>query len=85
MTDPEKVKAIEYLIHDVYMIEHNKRLAIFLAAYGENIRKSTILSMQIGIPIAQAPLMFDLRIPTEQLIQNLANFEVLHRKDDKPQ
>ena len=79
MNPVDKVKAIEHLVHNVYMVEHNKLLAIFLANYSESVRKSTILSIQIGIPIAMPPLLFDLRIPTEQLVKNLVAFEVLYK------
>ena len=85
MIDTEKVKAVEYLIHNVYMVEHNKLLGEFLLKYAENVRQSTVLSMQIGMPVSMKPLTLDLRIPTEELVKSLAMFEVLHKKDDKPQ
>lgn len=85
MNQAEKIKAIEYLVHDVFLAEHNKQLAIFLASYTDSVRKSVVLSIEVGMPIQYPPVNFDLRVPTEKLVNNLAAFEVLHKKDDKPQ
>ena len=83
MTPEDKVKAIEFLVHDVFIAEHNRRLAHFLAAYGKQVRDSTMLSMQIGIPVQHEPLKFDLREPVDKLISNIIAVEVLFKKKPK--
>jgi len=82
MHPDDKKKAIEYLVHNVFLVEHNKVLAIFLSRYGEQVAKSQMLSMQVGIPIHYPPLSFDLRKPVEDLVNNLATIEILSK--DKP-
>lgn len=80
MTPEEKRKAIEYIVHEVYIREHNRLLQEFLVKYGDAVRQSLRFADAIGINVSMPPLTFDLRKPTEELVNNLiVSFEVLHK------
>ena len=80
MTIKEKRSAIELLVRDVYMPEHNLLLADFLVDYGNQLKNSTLLSMQMGVKMAYPPVHFDLTVPTNKLINNLVKLEELFTK-----
>ena len=82
MTIEDKRKAIELLVQDVFMPEHNLLLAQFLVDYGNSLKQSTLLSMQLGVQVGLPPVHFDLRVPTTKLINNLVEIEVLFNKEN---
>ena len=75
----DKTKAVEYLVLEVFIKAHNKKFLEFVQEYDDSIRKSIKLSMELNAPVVLPPTNFDLREPTEQLIKNLSNFEILHK------
>lgn len=79
LSPADKQKAIEHIVHNVFVPEHNRALALFLVQYTEQVRKSTELSLAIGIPVSMPPTHLDLRQPIEQLVNNLLSFEILYK------
>lgn len=76
----DKKKIIEYLVHDVFMREHSRLLSDFLIKYTDQIRESALMEMSVGIPVKYPQIIFDLRKPTGELIQNLIAVDVLFKE-----
>jgi len=75
MNEVEKKKVFEYLVHDVFMVQHNLMLAEFLTDYGNLIKKNVEMSMLLGMQIEYPPLSLDLEIPIQKLVNNLMNIK----------
>lgn len=80
MDETTKRQIVEHLVHDIFMKKHHVALAGFLVQYANNVRNSTALQMQIGLPVQYPPVMLDLREPTEELVNNILNIDILYKK-----
>lgn len=83
LTPEEKRRAVEYLVHEIFIPQHNRRLAVFLVKYTEAVRRSLTLSIQTGMPIQLPPVHFDIRDACENLVDNLVGVEILTKNDAK--
>lgn len=78
----DRRKAVQYLVHDVFVKAHNRQFALFLVQYTETIRRSILLSAETGIPINLSPTVFDITKPCDDLVAHILTLDVLTRPPD---
>ncbi len=80
MTDEDRTKAIQFLIHDVFMPEYNRCFKQFIDEYGKRVQDDTKHFMQTGTPINRPPIQLNITEPMAKLTMNIIAIEVLFKK-----